>query len=179
MTPLEQRLADALRECLWNMHGQDCKAAHLAGLPIGKGLWIKAIAQGEAALEAALNVKPASQKPQTADTGMVLVPSEPVAWMGRGTISFGPVFALPHEPRSELCAPWQPVYLHPPTAIDKTPAMWRWIDEKDRPMTVWLVSEPPPESMREVSDTRGKMRVEFKSAAIDKPVTEGTAREIK
>ena len=45
--------------------------------------------------------------------------SEPVAWMGRGTISFGPVFALPHEPRSELCAPWQPVYLHPPTAIDK------------------------------------------------------------
>lgn len=44
---------------------------------------------------------------------------------------------------------------------------WRWLNEHGQPMTNWLSTRAPPEHMRQISDYRGTMRVQFRSEVED------------
>ena len=48
---------------------------------------------------------------------------------------------------------------------DTVPQEWRWVDSLGRAMTKWSDKPPPPVELRNVSDDKGAMSVEFR----DKP----------
>lgn len=52
---------------------------------------------------------------------------------------------------------------------DTTESPWRWIDQDGRPMTNWSTKPAPPPHVRNISDFRGTMRVQFQSEVTETP----------